>query len=264
MSNTEIIVREPDEGGFALFRVFSPPGEDGYLRPFAVRNFRWKPRRNKSDREPTRKNSSGLWGYKTLAMAFTELGFHEEDAGSVFGLVEGFGKYAVHETGLRVQYARIRGFLRPTRPSAQKLFPEKKLRENYPDIPIIRQHEIRPMIEELKLLELSNEKPYPLMQWLVEGPEETVIWADTFNGPYGDVEATASSTLLEPAANFPHTYVHPDDQRLIKSTVRTADGGRYAFWKLLGSSQGDGSAKVFGLLRYEAQEMEVHRMKGVR
>jgi hypothetical protein len=262
MSNEEVIMRGPDEGGFALFRVFTGPGSDGYLRPLTMGGYRWKPGRNESDLPPTLQNSSGLWGYKTLAMALTELG-SIEISGSVFGLVEGFGKYAVHETGLRVQYARIWGFLRPMRPSAQEIFPEEKLRKKYPDIPIIRQHEIRPMIEELKLLQLSNEKPYPLMQWLVEGPEETLIWADTFNGPYGDVEATASSTLLEPAANFPNTYVHPDDQRLIKSTVRTANGGRYAFWKLLGSSQGDGSAEVFGLLRYEAQEMEAHRIKGV-
>jgi len=261
MSNSEIIMREPDEGGFVLFRVFTGPGSDGYLRPLTMAGYSWKPGRNESDRLPTRTNSSGLWGFKTLAMALTEMRF-EEDAGTVFGLVEGFGKYAVHETGLRVQYARIRGFLRPMRPSTQEVFPEEKLRKKYPDIPIIRQHEIRPMIEELKLLQLSNEKPYPLMQWLVEGPEEGLIWADTFNGPYGDVEATASSTLLEPAANFPHTYVHPDDQRLIKSTVRTAHGGRYAFWKLLGSSQGDGSVEVFGLLRYEAEEMEAHRIKG--
>jgi hypothetical protein len=262
MSNTEIIMRGEEEGGFALFRCFERPASDGYLRSLVMSGYHWKPGLNEADGVPTMGNSNGLWGFKTLALALSQEGSGEL-RGLVFALVEGLGKYVVHETGLRTEKARIRGFIRPMRPSAQELFPEKKLRMVYPEVPILRQYQINQTIKELGLLEVPNEKPYPLMQWLVEGPDEALIWADTFNGPYGDVEATASSTLLEPAANFPHTYVHPDDQRLIKSTVRMSDGQRYAFWKLLGSPQTDGSSEVLGLLHYEAEEMAPHRIKEV-
>jgi hypothetical protein len=275
MSREEVIVRSPEEGGFALFRCFNPPAsrdKDGYLRALVKSEYRWKPGRNKSDKPPSMRNTHGLWGFKTLALALSQEGAGAE-FGIIFGLTEGFGKYVVHETGLRTEFARIRAFIRPTREAAKASFPEKKLRKVYPEAPVIRQHQINETIEELGLLRIPNEKPYPLMQWFLpagepegehgeDGHPEMLVWADVFNGPFGNDEATASSIMLEPAANF-EGYVHPDDQRLIKTTLMTADGERYAFWRLLGEDHNEFTEMTY-LLQYERESLEDHRIKGRR
>jgi hypothetical protein len=277
MSREEVIVRGSEEGGFALFRCFSPPDRRdkvGHLRGLVMSRYRWKPGRNKSDEPPTLRNTNGLWGFKTLALALSQEGAGMEHSGIVFGLTEGFGKYVIHETGLRTQYARIRAFIRPTRERAKASFPEKSLGEVYPKVPIIHQHQIDETIEELRLLRTPYEKPYPLMQWFIPAwePEdeedwvdahpEMLVWADVYNGPFGSDEATASSIMLEPAASF-EGYVHSDDQRLIKTTLKAADGERYAFWGLLGEDH-ETTPDLAQLLHYEREQLEDHRIKGSR
>jgi len=239
------------EGGIAAFRCFRyDPREGGSLQSL-IATYTWKAGPQEADVIPEPWNSKGLWGFKTLPEAIYQEGGKDD---RIFALTEHWDEMVESETGLRSLKAEIRAFIEPVRLAQLAVFPREYLAHNYPDVPVIHQTDIAAKIEELGLVTLPKAAPYPLMQWL--GPDGELVWAPETIGPsVADVDAYE---MLPAAASYPDE-THPADHRLRKANFEDAEGARYVFWELLGTSKR--ALDTYALARRAAENMYRHRVE---